>query len=639
MTSPPLARALPVTNSRPVRRREAFFGLNFTSDFEAPEQNIGELLSRARPDYVQLWLKWHNGYLYYPGSLGPHFPGIVPDALPRWRELTREHGVALIAHYTGVWDERGVEAHPEWACVDSAGNAVPGIASTFSLYADEVMVPQLREVLTLYDLDGVWMDGDCWAARLDYSPAALAQWRAETGLDAAPKARGEAHWEQWKAFQRRELDRHMTRWTTSVRATHPQADLCCNWAYSLIMPVPIAAPLDWLSGDHSPTGSLDCERAQGRYFASSGLPWELHSWAFNSGAQFGIGDIEPTYKTATHLQQEAAVPIMLGGGITLGSQFLGSGYVPEPAIDVLAEVGEFCRARQEISHGSRSVPQVALVYSSAAWAEQTDNVVSGAWGPFGELDGALHALLELHYSIDILSEHLLEPRLAEFPLVVLPDPPVLREGFDHALLEYVRGGGKLLLLGERCARPFEPALGVRFVGPPQPLEAVLEARNGLNAQVSGPWQQVEPTTATVLMSRYATRDTRQPGTPAATLVSYGRGEIAAVYGPVAKRYQHTHHPALRQFVGAVVEPLFPDPAVSLAGPPCIDVSLRRTRAGELSLHLLNLAGAQRGQDFLNTDFIPPVGPLKVSMRLPNRPGRVLWEPDNVPLKWTWKAGG
>jgi hypothetical protein len=40
------------------------------------------------------------------------------------------------------------------------------------------MIPQLKEAIEKYDIDGVWVDGDCWGAEPDYSPAAARAGRA-----------------------------------------------------------------------------------------------------------------------------------------------------------------------------------------------------------------------------------------------------------------------------------------------------------------------------------------------------------------------------------------------------------------------------------------------------------------------------
>lgn len=31
------------------------------------------------------------------------------------------------------------------------------------------MIPQIKELIEEYDIDGMWVDGDCWAVMRDYS--------------------------------------------------------------------------------------------------------------------------------------------------------------------------------------------------------------------------------------------------------------------------------------------------------------------------------------------------------------------------------------------------------------------------------------------------------------------------------------
>ncbi|MGO8748749.1 MAG: hypothetical protein ACLQNE_22490, partial [Thermoguttaceae bacterium] len=257
------------------------------------------------------------------------------------------------------------------------------------------------------------------------------------------------------------------------------------------------------------------------------------------------------------------------------------------------------------------------------------------FGCMDELEGTLHALLENHYSVDVLAEHQLQPRLKEFPLVVVPDSYKLAPDFKAALLKYVEDGGSLLLLGEKCARLFEPDLGVRFAGGPQNASVELATPAGV-VNENGAWQKVMPTTAQIMGSRYPTRDTRKGGEVAATLIGRGKGKIAAVYGPLALNYYRSHHPALRGFLGDVVARLFSHPAVQVDGPPCLDVALRRTKDGKISVHLLNTAGMPLGDRHTMTDFVPPVGPIKVRVRVGRRPKEVLWVPEGGPVPWSWE---
>ena len=620
----------------PIPRKDAFFGLHFdlhpnqhdtVLGAETREQNIAKLLARVRPDYIQYDCKGHPGYTGYPTKVGWPSPGIVKDALASWRKVTRERGVGLYVHYSGLWDQVAMEHHPGWARVDENRALDPRIASTFGPYVGELLIPQLKEVTSAYDLDGVWVDGDCWAAALDYSEAALAKWKEETGEADPPKGQSDPRWQDWKAFHRRQFEAYVCHYIDALHTFNPRLQLTSNWMYTTMAPRPVVANLDFLSGDVSPQGpQVDMARIDARYLASTEMPWDLMSW----------GQAHPNLKPAAQLAQEAAAVLMQGGGYQIYYNPTRAGHVPDDIIETAGQVADFCRARQEVSHKSVSVPQVALLLSSASQFDRSDSLFHNG-GQLTELEGALHALLESHCSVDILAEHQLQPRLHEFPLVVIPDSHRLDQDFREAVLAYVKAGGKLLLLGEKCARLFEPALGVRFEGEPEQVEAKLPTPVGV-ADARGIWQKVTPTTARTIASRYPTRDARAGGEVAATVVSYDRGKIAAVYGPVALTYSNTHYPGLRRLVGDLVHRLFPRPAVEVEAPPYVDIAVRRTAAGQLSVHLLNLANAPRAERFATLDVVPATGPVTVRLRVPEKPRQVHWVPAGGRLKWSWDKG-
>lgn len=626
---------------RPVRRKDAFFGLHFdlhpqktdtSLGADVEEANILELIDRVRPDYVQYDCKGHAGYAGYPTKVGWPSPGIVKDSLAVWRRATRERAVRLFIHYSGVWDSKAVEEHPEWARIDAQGKPDPKATSVFGPYVDRLLIPQLEEAVALYDLDGLWVDGECWAAELDYSPAALRAWRSRTGYASAPRDRSEAHWLEWKMFQRQAFEKYLSHWVDALHAFRPGLEITSNWMYTTFAPKPVEGRLDFLSGDYSPSLSVDRARVEARYLASTGMPWDLMAWGFDRGR-----GQEWSLKSPVQLQQEAAVVLMQGGGFEVYNTPTRSGAIIPEIINQLAEVGAFCRARQALSHKSRSVPQVALVLSETSLWDRMERIYSPWAGELDELEGALHMLLELHYSVDILAEHQLIKRLGEFPLVVIPDSPKLEPDFREALAAYVKKGGRLLLLGERCARLFEPLLGVALAG--EPREAAVELATPAGpVSVSGRWQEAEAVTATPAGFHFPSRDLRRGASLAAAINSYGRGRIASVFGPVALAFLHGHHPGLRQWGGAICAELFPSPSVAIDGPPTVDIALRRTADGRLCLHLLNRSNFPVPDLYNFIDFVPSVGPIKVNLQLEAKPKDVLWMPAARRLKWTYEDG-
>ncbi|MBC7349697.1 MAG: hypothetical protein H5U05_06970 [Candidatus Aminicenantes bacterium] len=622
-------------------RSEAFFGLHFdlhpnASDTElgadVSEENIAELLDRVKPDYVQYDCKGHPGYTGYPTKVGWPSPGIVKDSLAIWRKVTRERGVGLYIHYSGVWDSKAIEEHPDWARIDADGKRDPNATSVFGPYVDRLLIPQLKEVIAAYDLDGAWVDGECWRAELDYSPEALKAWQKYSGKDRAPKSPADPDWLEWKMFQRQAFESYLCHWVDALHEFRPGVQLTSNWMYTTFAPKPVVAHLDFLSGDYSPSLSVDRARVEARYLASTGKPWDLMAWGFDRGRDQGW-----SLKSAFHLQQEAAVVLMQGGGFQVYNTPTRRGYIVPAIIDQLEQVARFCRERQSLSFKSRTVPQVALLLSETSLWERMDRVFSPWAGEYDELEGALQALLELHFSVDILAEHQLISRIKEFPLLVIPEVHRLEPDFQKEVVSFVENGGSLLLLGEKSARLFEPLLGVKMVGEPQQITAELATPAG-PVSLNGRWQEVELAGAEPIGFRYPTRDFRRGQAIAATIASYGKGKVAAVYGPLALAFFRSHHPALRQFIGNLTQKLFPSPAVIVEAPPTVDVALRRTADNRLTLHLLNRTGFPVPDRYNFIDYVPPVGPIQIKLALEEKPQKVLWMPEVTRLKWKWDKG-
>ena len=155
-----------------LRREDCFFGLHFDLHPQKTDTVLGRdvsdemverLLEQAKPDYVQYDCKGHVGYMGYLSKVSTPSPGIVKDSLEIWRRVTARHGVGLYIHFSGVIDALAVEQHPDWARVGPDGARDARQTSVFGPYVDERMLPQLKEATQKYDLQGAWVDGECWA--------------------------------------------------------------------------------------------------------------------------------------------------------------------------------------------------------------------------------------------------------------------------------------------------------------------------------------------------------------------------------------------------------------------------------------------------------------------------------------------
>ena len=616
------------------RRADSFLGVHF--DFHAgpdcteigmntTRAMIEALIAQVRPDYLQIDCKGHPGLSSYPTRVGNRAPGFVGDPLRLWRQVTAEHGVALYMHYSGVWDSEAIRRHPTWAVINADGTTNRNATSFFSPYADQLLIPQLRELAGDYGVDGAWMDGECWAAMPDYGRAAVRAFGAATGIHDPPRGAADPHWYEFLQFNREAFRRYLRHYLTEVKRTNPRVQLCSNWAFSDHMPEPVSAPVDWLSGDFSPQDSVNSARMSARYLAGQEKPWDLMAWSFTTKPGRGGGN----QKSVVQLEREAAIVLAQGGGFQAYFQQKRDGSLREEGFRTMAAVARFCRARQALCHHAVAVPQVALLYSTADHYRQIQGLFNR---DLSRLNGTLQALLETQHSVEVLSEHRLTGRMRQYGLIVVPECEYLEPRFKQELVRYVDQGGSLLLVGSAAAGMFQPELGLSLDSPPgarpgylalaQTLEPVQGALGGvhLGARARPVGQlQATPETATALG-------------PAAAVAPLGRGLVGGVFFAFSESYLSQRSAAQRAFLQTLVRELFPKPMVEVSGSPEVEVAVNRLR-GRLHLNLVNTAGPHVEEPILET--IPPVGPLAVTVRTGQKPARIRLEPEGQALKFDY----
>ena len=609
-----------------LRRADSFFGLHFdlhpnetdtVLGRDVSEELVERLLAAAKPDYVQYDSKGHPGWLGWPSEVGPSAPGIVKDSLKIWRKVTASRGVALYIHFSGVWDSEACRRHPEWARVALDGKRDKNQTSTFGPYVDELMIRELHEAASKYDLDGAWVDGECWATNPDYAPAVEEAFRKATGIGSLPKSPTDPGWLQFLELNREQFRRYVRHYVDALHLSNPKFQIASNWLYSTFVPEDPTLPVDFLSGDYLGNASISTARLESRYLSQTGRPWDLMAWGFQQAESNKIGMV---HKPAIQLQQEASVVLAQGGGFQVYYVPSRAGWFETSHIKVMGRVGEFCRARQRASHKSATVPQIGVVFSKES-LYATSNKLFGGWGSATDsARGWIDALAALQYSVDVVPDWKLEKIKGDYPFLVLPEWNAVGEPLKKALLEYVSAGGVLLASGAANAALFGAEAGVRLPGPEAVVEEAYLGGSEVLGNMHGLWRELELVDAKLLESRYSGYDTRSGGKPAAVARKIGKGEIVLVPGPVGSVYAQTHTSAVRDFVKRLVAPRFLA-LVQVEAPPSVEVVLRR-KHGSLMVHLLNSAGMQVAGDYATTDFVPEVGPVTLGLG---------WAPSKVQL--------
>ncbi|MCL2518050.1 MAG: hypothetical protein FWF15_05750 [Oscillospiraceae bacterium] len=621
------------------RREDSFLGMHFDFHAGKNQNNIGEncapdvidkLLTEVKPDYVQCDTKGHNGATSYPTKVGYPAPNIKADILRMWRDVTAKHDVALYAHHSGVWDNFALEHNPDWAIVDAEGNVSDRMTSVFGPYKEKLLVPQLLEMALDYGLDGVWIDGDCWATAVDYSEYAKEAYYQKYQEDP-PKPDDEKYPEYIK-FCRQGFRDYVNYYVTETHKKAPEFQIASNWMYTSFAPEMPAIGVDFISGDYSPNDSLNTARFEGRCCQSQGKPWDLMAWGFSHGNPVSC------VKEYEQLCQEGAAIIMLGGGFQFyNRQMVGT--VQEWAIPRWAKLAEFCREREEFCFKATPVPQVGIVYSEKAFYKgKTDLFTCYSSAYVKDMRGLLYAVLDNQLSAEILMTHhlLAKKSFNDYGVLILPNLNTIESDLKEEILEYVNRGGNLIIAGHTAAQTMLPYLDIDINGGSEEPKNIYINHNDRFAPLSTPYCTVSLSEGTIPFGEIYFRDDYEGESQiAASITKYGAGKIAGVYFDLGD-YQNHKSTVVRDFLGALVNEMF-EPMVKITGTKQIEVSLMN-KNDKLCVNLLNLTGNHSDSKYINFDEVIKLHDIGVTIMYPTEPKSVYIEPEHTAVDYTYENG-
>ncbi|MDR3627837.1 MAG: hypothetical protein P4L45_13430 [Ignavibacteriaceae bacterium] len=629
-------------NKKILRRADSFFGLHFDFHATNADSAIGKtftyemadsMLALVKPDFIQVDCKGHPGISSYPTKVGNPAPGFVKDPYKIWREVTNKNGVALFVHYSGVIDNEAVKKHPDWAALDDSGKIMTGKTSVRGPYVDRLLIPQMKELIDNYHINGAWVDGECWALELDYSNYMLDAFHKETGIKNVPRSDEDAGWNEFRNFNRNSLRKYIAHYVDALHKYDPDFQITSNWAFSSLMPEPVDANIDFISGDFTPDNSVYSGLYEARCIAPQGKPWDLMAWSFTNDGETGV----QITKSPVQLMQAASAVISMGGGFQLYFQQNRDASLRPWNFKLMKEVADFCRARQPFCKGAVPVPQIALLYSSANYHLYSNHLYQNSTRVNNPVKGMLNMLLDGQNAVEILMEHNLKDRINEYPVVIVPECKYLTNEFKSVLLEYVNNGGNLLVVGPDAVKMFSDQLNVKM--PDSVARSTKNiAWNGRMAGINSLFQPFIPgKSVETVGALYNAADFRFPSTPAASISSYGKGKIAGVYFNIGREYMRLTNPVYRDFINAIVRKLFPDPKVTVSGSEDVAVTINKLE-NKLAVNLINMSGPHANTSISRYDSIPQIGPLTIKVKLDKAPEKVMLQPENIPLKYSYSNG-
>lgn len=576
--------------------QDRYFGLHF--DFHASpgrcpaigstlsEADIQEICDLYRPDFIQVDSKGHPGWSSYPTEYGDEVPGIVGNPMETWRKVTRENGVQLYAHHSGVYDAIYCQKHPGEAVMRADGTRSGEYSRTNGSYADDKLIPVVKELAGRYGLDGVWIDGDCWGAQMDFDPRTVAAFQKETGIDLKgelPVNADSPHYMEYANYMRKLYRDYLKHYTDEIHAEYPGFKVISNWAYTEHMAGPVTAGNECISGDLDWRNSVMWGRYSGRSAVMQGLPWDMMAWSFRNVQ----GNVT---KTPVQLMQEGAAVISLGGGF----QF----YVPQdvngaPNMKVLrylAPTAEFFHARREWTFGGHPRKQVAVLMETeqrlaeqGEWSKEGNNGIYTRAG-YQRLIGLISILCDAGHSVSLISERDLSSA-EDYPVIIVPDLlQKLQDSTWDRLKVYAEAGGSLVLTGRATK------------------------------------------------ALYGYDEVKEP-----TVFKTGKGTVAVYPGEMSTSYMNARISWDRKNFSDFLLTLY-DPEVRLVSAAGLVEIVDFEKDGRMMVQLVNVNGNHYDEKSLTEDFIPPVLDVVLKVRMDRRPKAVYQQPDGRKLKYKWNDG-
>jgi Alpha-L-fucosidase len=639
--------------------RDAFFGMHYdlhaidtdkALGAELSEAHLEERLLEIMPDWIQCDCKGHPGYTSWPTSVGTPAPGLIKDSLAIYRNVTKKLGIKLGVHYSGVIDKLMIKEHPEWAVVDCNGKKNERSTCLLSDYLDKLMIPQMLEVIDKYDVDGFWVDGDNWGAEICWCERCTTAFTAQSGIKEIPNIADDKHWDQWLAFHRNLFLEYVRKYADAVHQHKPDCMVCSNWLYTMRHPDEITLPVDYLSGDFTANWGGNRAAMEGRILDSRNMPWDLMAWGYTRNFLF-IETSPFCLKTATHLCQEVAEAIALGGGVMIYLMPQRTGWHSQADNNVMKKVAEFCRARQEYCFKSETVPQVALLHLAESYYKNNTPLfnLGDAVQP---VEGALHAMQELHRGVDILTTKDAIDRIDQYKLVILPEQSCISDEMLASLLDYIKAGGNVLATGNTLAHDYgeffgvtpaenDPDIPVLLSGATRLDSLTAVSANGNAVWLTGKCQAVNLCEGTqALMHGLKDLDSKKDlnGKIIGSMRKIGKGTLIGIYGCLFKSFFENHYYVLRDFIGQVIDEFNIDWLVEIEAPNWVEV-VPRKQQDKLIINLINRgSGASLAPERFMVEEVPPVRDVGVKVRITDKPGRVYAVPEDKDLKYEYQDG-
>jgi hypothetical protein len=359
----------------------------------------------------------------------------------------RKMGMAVIARTDphAAWDNV-YQAHPDWIAVDSKGqkrrhwsNSELWVTCAMGPYNFEFMTQVHREIMTLYQLDGIFSNR--WAGHgICYCEHCIRNFKSFSGMDV-PRTTDRndpayRKYSEWRIERLREL---WFLWDRTIREVKSTSRYIPNGFPDNVV---TGALSDIFFTDHQARSGVIPPWSNGKRAKELRATMGMKPL----GGIFSIG-LEERYRWKDSVQSESEIRIWVAEGTANNMRpwfvkFSGTIY-DRRWLKVIEKIYQWHYHAEPYLRNTAPLARVGMVYS-----EQTERYYGGErWQEqsSGHELGMYHALIEARIPFEMVNDRLLDAEhLKSFKLLILSNVAALSEAQCEQLRQYVKSGGSIV---------------------------------------------------------------------------------------------------------------------------------------------------------------------------------------------------
>lgn len=598
------------------------------ADFDAEE--FVQTLRKAHVNSINIFAKCHHGMCYYPTKVGRMHPALHFDLMGQMIDILHRNDIRCPIYFPIGWEEDAAE-HTSWLEMGKdgiPGHKKPEDASYYSwrklcLNNGEYKAyvkKQLTELITGYDIDGLWFD--IIFQRKCICKTCTAEMLA-MGLNPEDEKDVLKHDEYTLQKYQTEMNAFVESFGKNIPTFYNSAWIPNSGTEGLA--IENRSKLQ----DHMEIESLPSGEWGYSHFP---LLVNYHNRrdediiGMNGKFHLSWGD-HGSLKNREALEYECFRMIANGAACSVGDQLHPRGKMNRAAYERIEEVYAEVERMEPYLNGSKKVADIGVFVSTDFY---TKNTISD--------EGVLRMLSELHYVFDFIP---VTEDISRYRLVILPDRVPMDEALASKLDIYRRQGGKILAT-YRCA---DEAFGVKCLGEHayEPAYMVIPKKENIEGQENASANEsiipnVEPleyvcyqrgaqvsTTLPVISfignpyyNRTAECFSSHRHFPFHSLSEYPAIALSDDVGycafPLFSDYAENGNRVYRDVIAYLIGKLLPQPSVSAENAPTCMEMTARCQQNRFLVHCISYIPERRTRTIDIVDTKLPLYHVKISVR-------------------------